>query len=53
MFTAQPSTYDMFALIELYGRTVESVRLSDLLCNEWRERKFTLIFDQLCLIRTC
>ena len=25
MLTAQPSTYDMFALIELYGRKVQSV----------------------------
>ena len=24
MLTAQPSTYDMFALIELYGRKVQS-----------------------------
>ena len=25
MLTTQPSTYDMFALIELYGRKVQSV----------------------------
>ena len=24
MLTAQPSTYDMFALIELYGRKLQS-----------------------------
>ena len=28
MLTAQPSTYDMFALIELFGRTVQSVYLA-------------------------
>ena len=33
MLTAQPSTYDMFALIELYGRKVQSVYVYLLLAN--------------------
>ena len=31
MLTAQPSIYDMFALIELYGRKLQSVYVKQLL----------------------
>ena len=34
MLTAQPSTYDMFALIELFGRKVQSVILHEIQRNQ-------------------
>ena len=33
LLTDQPSTYDMFALIELYGRKVQSVSRGE--CRHW------------------
>ena len=39
MLTAQPSTYDMFGLIELYGRKLQSVYKR---MNESKENKHVL-----------